>query len=108
MKSAGVEAKDGSGGAAAITTFASISGDGAFTSPKKTAVKQSSADSASSSASASSAASAASAASTAAAVDAESLARVQLHNIDLRRRVERLQMSMNVRRLARACNNVSV
>jgi hypothetical protein len=79
--------------AAPVTTFASISGGGAFTSPKKAAIKQSSVDPASSSASSSSAASAAS---TAAAVDAESLARVQLHNIDLQRRVERLQMSMKV------------
>ena len=64
--------------AAAVATFASITGSGAFTSPKKsnsTSVSQATA---------------------AAAVDAESMARIQLHNIDLQRRVERLQMSMKV------------
>ncbi len=82
--------------AAPATTFASITGGGAFTSPKKTAVQQTSLERASSSASTSSAASAVSAATTANVTDAESLARVQLHNIDLQRRVERLQMSMKV------------
>ncbi len=86
-------AEQGSRDAAPVSTFASISGGGAFTSPKKTVAKQTSLGPASSCASMSSAASAAT---TAASADAETLARVQLHNIDLQRRVERLQMSMKV------------
>ncbi len=86
-------AEQGSCDAAPISTFASITGGGAFTSPKKTAAKQIRLDPALSSASVSSAASAAT---TAAVADAETLARIQLHNIDLQRRVERLQMSMKV------------
>jgi hypothetical protein len=68
-------------------TFASISGSGAFTSPKKASAKQPVAEPSELSAS-----------STAAVVahDAESVARIQLHNVDLQRRVERLQMSMKV------------
>jgi hypothetical protein len=71
-------AEQGSGDAAVVTTFASITGGGAFTSPKKNN------------------SSSVSEATTAAAMDAESIARIQLHNIDLQRRVERLQMSMKV------------
>jgi hypothetical protein len=91
-----------SGSAAAVTTFASISGSGAFTSPKKAALKQT--DIAVIPApSSSSNISSISAATTTTAMDAESLARIQLHNIDLQRRVERLQMSMKVaRNLSRA------
>ena len=89
-------AERGTCAAAPATTFASITGGGAFTSPKKTAVQRTSLEPASSSASTLSAASAVSAATTANVTDAESLARIQLHNIDLQRRVERLQMSMKV------------
>lgn len=93
---ASASAEPGSGDGASLATFASMAGSGAFTSPKKAAFKQPSFDPASSSASASSAASLVSAATTAPVVDTESFARIQLHNIDLQRRVERLQMSMKV------------
>jgi hypothetical protein len=95
--SGSINAEREASSAAAVSTFASITGSGAFTSPKKAAVKQTRADVAVLSASViSSATSAISAATTTAAVDAESIARIQLHNIDLQRRVERLQMSMKV------------
>lgn len=95
----GVNAERESGNNAVVTTFASVNGSGAFTSPKKAALKPTSADPASSiapSSSSMSTTSAVSAATTAAAIDSESVARIQLHNIDLQRRVERLQMSMKV------------
>ena len=91
----GTGAEREAGSTSVVTTFASITGSGAFTSPKKAAVKQSSADLASTTSSYSSSA-AASAATTTSAIDSESFARIQLHNIDLQRRVERLQMSMKV------------
>jgi hypothetical protein len=92
----GTDAEREAGSTSVVTTFASITGSGAFTSPKKAAAKQSSADPASTSSSSSSSAAAASVATTTSAIDSESLARIQLHNIDLQRRVERLQMSMKV------------